>query len=118
MHWTLVGILIFIGFAVAPLVLGTATAAIPAVVGGGLGLVVGALVFAGTPNSGGPIFLCVALGAGLPYWLWSRWQKRAKAAQALRERKAHHAVVQREHEARYGARCEQVAGDLYQRRWS
>ena len=63
MHWIGIGILIWIGLAIAPAVLTLAFAAMPFVIGA----IIGALIGGAITHDGGGIFLCAIIGGVLPY---------------------------------------------------
>jgi uncharacterized membrane protein len=68
MHWIVIGVLIFIGFSLAPLVIAAAIVAIPFVVGAIVGGVLGGLIF----QDIGPVLIGALIGGILPYVLMSR----------------------------------------------
>lgn len=63
MHWIGIGILIWIGLAIAPAVITLAFAAIPFVIGA----IIGGLIGSAITHDGGGIFLCAIIGGALPY---------------------------------------------------
>ena len=67
MHWIIVGILIWIGLAVAPFVVGFIILAIPFVVFG----TIGALGLGSLTQSAGGAFLGLLIGGILPYLLFN-----------------------------------------------
>lgn len=68
MHWIGVGILIWIGLAIAPAVIGLVLVAIPFVIGAVIGGAIGASITEG----GGGLLLGAIIGGILPYFIYSR----------------------------------------------
>ena len=68
MHWIGVGILIWIGLAIAPAVIGFVLVAIPFVIGAFIGGAIGASITQG----GGGLFLGAIIGGCLPYLIYSK----------------------------------------------
>jgi hypothetical protein len=71
MHWIGVGILIWIGLAIAPAVIGLVLVTIPFVIGAVIGGAIGASITQG----GGGLLLGALLGGILPYWIYSLLNK-------------------------------------------
>ena len=72
MHWIGIGILIWIGLAIAPAVITLAFAAIPFVIGAiivVIGAIIGGLIGGAITHDGGGIFLCAIIGVALTYIL-------------------------------------------------
>ena len=72
MHWIGIGILIWIGLAIAPAVLTLAFAAMPFVIGA----IIGALIGGAITHDGGGIFLCAIIGGVLPYVVFNTMSDR------------------------------------------
>lgn len=71
MHWIGVGILIWIGLAIAPAVIGLVLVTIPFVIGAVIGGAIGASITQG----GGGLLLGALLGGILPYCIYSLLNK-------------------------------------------
>jgi hypothetical protein len=67
LYWIGAGVLIFIGFALAPLVVAVAIVALPGIVGAGIGCVLAAVLFKGTEFVVLAAVLFAVGGFGLPY---------------------------------------------------
>ena len=68
MHWIGVGILIWIGLAIAPAVIGLVLVAIPFVIGALIGGAIGASL----TDGGGGLLLGAIIGGILPHFIYSR----------------------------------------------
>jgi len=63
MHWIMVGILIWVGLAIAPAVIGLILLALPFVIGGAIGAVIGLAI----TQTGTGLVIGLLVGGFLPY---------------------------------------------------